>query len=143
MYGRISALYGDKMAELLVRAKPHWMDDLKPGEVNKLSPQDLQSYNARTQIGDIIVVRPDGWEWGREECLPNFIVVKLPTISIDTVKKYEETLMNADHIMLKRRKHRIPQSWVENYKTLNQSVVTINLTAQQTALISSVIEKTS
>lgn len=42
--------------------------------------------------GDIIVVRPDGWEWGKEECLPNYIVVKLPGVKIEDAKKYEEAL---------------------------------------------------
>jgi hypothetical protein len=29
------------------------------------------------RLGDIIVVRPDGWVWGKEESLPSFWVVKV------------------------------------------------------------------
>ena len=42
--------------------------------------------------GDVIVVRPDGWEWGKEECLPRYIVVKLPGVKEVDAKKYEEQL---------------------------------------------------
>ena len=42
--------------------------------------------------GDVIVVRPDGWVWGKEECLPNYIVVKLNGVPVEDVKHYEEQL---------------------------------------------------
>jgi len=79
-------------AELLVKAKPHWMDSLKQDEIDKMSDMQKEHYNARSQVGDIIVVRPDGWKWGKEECLPNFIVVKVPGMTIEEAKKYEEQL---------------------------------------------------
>jgi hypothetical protein len=42
--------------------------------------------------GDVIAVRPDGWSWGKEECLPRYIVIKLTGIDVETSKKYEEPL---------------------------------------------------
>jgi hypothetical protein len=133
------------MADLLVRVSPHWMDSLKTSEVNKLSEGEKQSYNSRTQIGDIIVVRPDGWVWGKEECLPNFIVVKVPSIPLETVKQYEQSLYDTTipekPVLLKRRKYRIPEVWVNANKT--QNVITVNLKEQQNALINSIITKIS
>jgi hypothetical protein len=41
------------MAELLIRAKGHWMDKLTQEEVDKMSVSERQSYEARSQIGDI------------------------------------------------------------------------------------------
>lgn len=38
--------------------------------------------------GDFVVVMPDGHEWGKEERLPKFVVVKIPGLSVETAKKY-------------------------------------------------------
>jgi len=48
------------MAELLVKAR---------------------NVNPRKSIGDVITVKPDGWKWGKDECLPQFVVVKVPDLS--------------------------------------------------------------
>lgn len=114
-------------AELLVSAKPHWMDSLTQPEVDKMTIEQKQSYNARSQIGDVIVVRPDGWTWGKEECLPNFVVVKVSDMTLEEAKKYEESL-NEQFIdakgevqsrMLKVRKYQIPLADVNEAKTQN------------------------
>jgi hypothetical protein len=125
------------MAELLVKAKPHWMDSLTQEEVSKMSDAAKQNYESRSQIGDVVVVRPDGWQWGKEECLPNFIVVKVPQITFEEAKKYEEALVDNSNpekpILLKHRKHQIPKVVVDNSILLNQSSMTVtksNLDAQ-------------
>lgn len=79
-------------AEFLVRAKGHWMDNYNYEQIDNLTSEQYVQFNARTQTGDIVVVRPDGWEWGREECLPNFIVIKIPGVAIEDGKKYEQPL---------------------------------------------------
>ena len=61
------------MAELLVKMVDAWGDD-----------------KARSMKGDIIVVRPDGWKWGNEECPPRFVVVKLKGVKEEDVKHYEQ-----------------------------------------------------
>lgn len=133
------------MAELLVRAAPHWMDEWDATKVASLSAKELIGYNSRTQIGDIIVVKPDGWPWGKEECLPTFVVVKLPGVSVDDVKHYEEVLLESkdakNPVILKRRKYRIPETYVKNLVSLSQKEVTIN-TAQISAFRNTIIEKT-
>lgn len=139
------------MAELLIRASGHWLDSKTPEEVNAMSERDRDGYNARTQIGDIICVRPDGWEWGKEECLPTFIVVRLPQYNVDDAKHFEYTLAEEHtdaqgrltHRLLKRRKYRIPENIILNYAILGESVVTVELTLKQQQFINNIIEKTS
>jgi len=132
-------------AELLVKAKPHWMDDFKQEDIDKLTFRDKQSYEARSQIGDIIVVKPDGWKWGKEECLPNYIVIKIPDLKIEDAKKYEESLEdNTDpenSIILKHRKHQIPKIVVDNAKQLSQSSISVNK-LQKNTFISNITIKT-
>lgn len=41
--------------------------------------------------GDIVVSMPDGHEWGREETLPTFVVVKVPGIDHERAAKYLES----------------------------------------------------
>jgi len=135
-------------AELLVKARSHRLDSFTSAEISKMVADKkitLESYNARTQIGDIIVVRPDGWKWGKEECLPNFIVVQLPNISIDTVKYYEQSLMDItdqkNPKMLKVRKYRVPPTYVTNLVSQNKSIVKI-ATGQITNFRGTIIQKT-
>ena len=106
----------------------------------------------RSRLGDIIVVRPDGHVWGKEECLPRFIVVKITNLSYDDAKHLEESLMVDDGLdehgimkkkMAKVRKWQVPSSYMTNAINAGNSVVTITLTAQQQAFIQNLIEKTS
>jgi len=135
------------MAELLVRAKSHWMDSFTQAQIDSLDESKKASRNARTQIGDIICVRPDGWTWGKEECLPTFIVARLPQYSVEDAKHFEEVLMDntdPEHpFMLKRRKYRVPPNIVQQYVDLGQSVVDVVLAQQQQNFINNIIEKTS
>lgn len=39
-------------------------------------------------LGDIIHVAEDGAEWGRKECLGDFIVVRLEGISVEDAQQY-------------------------------------------------------
>lgn len=49
-------------------------------------------YETGAKKGDVIIVRPDGWVWGKEEGLPNYMVVKLKGVPVEDVKHYEEQL---------------------------------------------------
>jgi len=126
-------------AELLIRAKSHWMDSLTLVEVNKMTPGEKQSYEARSQIGDIIVVRSDGWLWGKEECLPNYVVVKVPSITEAQAKQYEQSLIdNTDpqHPKLIRvRKYALPKVDISAIKTNS-------VTFTKTAITNKLITKT-
>ena len=117
-------------AELLIQAKPHWKDEFTQKQVDKMSVNDKRIYEARSQVGDVIAVRPDGWEWGKEEGLPNYIVVKVPDIKYEDAKKYEEPFINEDNpddVYLKRkRKHRFNKNEVELAKTVSLNAIQVN-----------------
>lgn len=53
-------------------------------------PKDEADSNCAYMRGDIVVVMPDGHEWGKEERLPKFVVVKVAGMSVETAKKYME-----------------------------------------------------
>ena len=76
------------MAEFLIRAKGHWKDEWNQTKVDGLTPRERDSYNARLQLGDIIVIMPDGWKWGKAECLPDFVLVKIPDMTVEEARQY-------------------------------------------------------
>ena len=125
-------------AELLIQARNHWMDNLSQSEIDKMSVNEKQSYDARSQIGDIIVVRPDGWVWGKEECLPRFVVVKLPNVSVDDVKYLEQSLTDTKDpqkpVMLKVRQYSIGATYTDIVKGLG-GVASITKSVFDTKLI--------
>ncbi len=97
-------------AELLIKAEDAWGTD-----------------EARSRKGDIIVVRPDGWIWGKEECLPRFIVVKLKGVKVEDIKHYEQPLWvfegvdelgNVKQRMLKRRQYSIGSVSTDSIRAL-------------------------
>ena len=134
------------MAEILIRAKSHWMDDFSQAQIDAMSVEERQARDSRIQIGDIVVVRPNGWTWGKEECLPTFIVVKLPDVTVEAVKAWEEALMDntdPEHpVLLKRRKHRVPTNYMNTAIANGKSVITIDLPAGKTAFINNIVTKT-
>ena len=86
------------MAELLIKAQDPW-----------------RVTDTGTRKGDIIVVCPDGWKWGREECLPHFVVVKTEE-TFEEAKKYEDSLTeekDGEMVVLKVRKHHVPTDEVD------------------------------
>lgn len=137
------------MAELLVKAKAHWMDSLPQSEIDKMDEDKLRSFNGRSQIGDVIVVKPDGWKWGKEECLPNFVVVKIPDLKIEDAEKYQESIyeeyfddlqQETDYRLIKRRKYQIPQNTVDAAKQQSKTIIEINQ-IQKDAFVSDIIQK--
>ena len=118
--------------EFLVRAESHPMDKLTQEEVDKLNSGQRDSYNARLQKGDIVVVRPDGWKWGKCECLPEFIVVKVPGVPVNT--DYDRPLISAPIFVapldgslhskvLKVRKQAVPKVIMDELSLSSVSVV--------------------
>ena len=136
------------MAELLIQAKSHWMDNFTQEQIDALDDGRKKSRNARIQLGDIVVVKPDGWTWGREECLPNYLVVKLPQLTVEQVEHFTQSLLGGPNAegerqILRKRKYQIPSQWVTPYITEGTSVITVTLSNQQQNFINNVIEKTS
>jgi hypothetical protein len=88
------------------------MDELPAAIVNKMTPEEFANYQARGQKGDIVVVRPDGWEWGNDEGLPRYVVVKVPELSYEEAKVYEESLTEEGKV-LRKRKHSFSKTDVD------------------------------
>lgn len=87
------------MAEILVKA-------VSSAALADLTKDQRGSYKR----GMPVVVMPDGHPWGRREGLPNFIVVKLPGVSAERVKKYieaESTVVDGEVVTTRRRIWRI------------------------------------
>lgn len=62
--------------------------------------------------GDPVVVMDDGHEWGKEERLPKFVVVKIPGLSVAKAKKYIQPILGipdaeGERPMIRRRLFRI------------------------------------
>ena len=133
------------MAEFLIQAKSHWMEDMTPQEINALPEKMVKARNARVQIGDIVVVRPDGWIWGNEENLPRYFVIKAPGVPVEDVEHLMYPLMDdaipdgTKHVMLKRKKYQIPQGWMNTHQGLD--VITLTQ-AEIDLVLANIVEKT-
>lgn len=128
------------MAQFLIKAQEPW------NNASGDAPPE------RSRLGDIIVVRPDNHVWGREECLPRFLVVKVTNMTYDDAKHLEESLMVDDGLdergnpkkkMAKVRKWQVPSAYMTKALQDGVSVVEITLTNKQQAFIQNLIEKTS
>ena len=53
-------------AELLVKAKPQWMESV---DRSNFTDKQLKQYERRYRVGDVVVIKPDNWKWGKRECL--------------------------------------------------------------------------
>jgi hypothetical protein len=118
------------MAELLVKAKAHWMDDFTQDQVDAMTDEGRRQYLSRHQAGDIIVVRSDGWEWGKLECLPDFVIVKIPGMAEEDAKMYEGALMDTSipekPVLVRCCKYSIPSA-VPNYIPIAQPIGKIGM----------------
>lgn len=81
--------------ELLVKAKPYWQNGEK---IPEGTTQDTISYLRQmwhqAHRGEIIVIKPDGWNWGSMETPPRFIIVKIPGVSVAQAQKYIQGLVD-------------------------------------------------
>lgn len=66
------------MAEILIRAK------------NNTHPDPEVDRRGCYKRGMPVVVMPDGHQWGLAERLPDFVVIKLPLVPVESVLKYLE-----------------------------------------------------
>lgn len=64
------------MAEILVRA------------FSNVNPDPLRDRRGAWKRGMPVVIMPDGHEWGLEERLPRFVIIKVPLVSVSRVEKY-------------------------------------------------------
>lgn len=57
--------------------------------------------------GDIVVVKPDGWEWGAEERLPRFVQVKVSGLSVARALKLISPAIDGGGLMIRRRLYQV------------------------------------
>jgi hypothetical protein len=76
------------MCEILVYAKVQWMEEVSEEEKDKWGVKMWAKYNRRLVKGNPIVVKPDGWKWGKRECPPDFVVLKIPNMTVKEGEKY-------------------------------------------------------
>lgn len=132
--------------ELLIKAKEPWNNN---ADTSGMTEDELKDFNSRSRLGDIIVVRPDGWTWGNAECLPDFIVVKIP--GVNPPANYESMItedVDPAHPekgfrILKRRKFQVPAAYMARAIADGNSTITIELSAKKTQFINNIIEKMS
>ena len=82
------------MAEILVRAKN-----------NTHSDPDIDRRGCYKR-GYPVVIMPDGHQWGRLERLPDFVVIKVPLVSQETIEKYiqPEKIQDGSEMVVYRRR---------------------------------------
>ena len=130
------------MCEFLIKATEHWMDDVKQGDRNKYwTTQDWEQFERRTQLGDPIVVMPDGHGWGAEEGLPKFIVARVLDMDVTEGQSYLDQLfteiehlldngeIEIEQIRIRNKKNAVPKNWVSTVVTVHDGF--IEITRQQ------------
>jgi len=64
------------MAEILIKA------------IDATHPDPEKDRRGCYKIGMPVVVMPDGHKWGNAECLPTFVILKIPGVSVEKVASY-------------------------------------------------------
>lgn len=83
------------MAEILIRAK------------NNAHPDSTKDRRGSYKKGYPVVIMDDGHEWGNEETLPGFVILKIPKIPKAKVQKYIEPELDGNEDIYRRREWQI------------------------------------
>ena len=82
--------------EILVKAQPFWQ---RSKAIPEGTLQDTISYLRdmwhQTHRGEIIVIKPDGFDWGYNERPPEYIIVKVPGVTVAQAVKYTQGLIDS------------------------------------------------
>ena len=74
-------------AELLVRTRSNWMKSL---DTTGRDSAWMAEYHQVKDKGEVVCIKPDGHKWGNRGDRPVYLIVKLPGVPIDSVRKYME-----------------------------------------------------
>ncbi len=72
--------------DLLVKAEANYKENALASERSRWSDEDKEKFEQRSTVGDIVAVRPTGWEWGAEERPPKYVVITITGLT------YQEAL---------------------------------------------------
>lgn len=79
--------------ELLVQAKDFWqVEQAIPEGTAEDTTEYLREFWYNTHLGAVIVVKPDGWVWGKQEMAPEFVIIKIPGMPMAQARRYIEGL---------------------------------------------------
>lgn len=97
----------------------------------------------RGEVGGIVAVRPDGHQWGKKECYPDFVVIKVPTLTYKDAQKYEGALwdITVSTAPVLKNKYRY---WVTKTPALLEYVNTNQLSAYTTTntiMVQTILDK--
>ena len=95
------------------------------------------SHHSHAKKGDIIAVVDNGHEWGKKEGLPLFVVIKIPEMTMEEAKLYEEQLteevdVEIEGVFVKRqkvvrdRKYKFDNEYLDTVIAEGKSVKEIN-----------------
>ena len=79
------------MAEFLVQTADNWMDALSKAEIDEYKKKYTyfqQKYDMRSQPGDIVEIREDGFWDKRGHDKSFYCVIKIPGLSLSAAKEY-------------------------------------------------------
>lgn len=90
------------------------------------------SHWSHAKKGDVVAVREDGHKWGKKECLPLFVVVKVPDMTVEEARIYEEQLTEeveeefegetfTRQEVIRDRKYSLPETLIDEVKTSKSS----------------------
>ena len=91
------------MAEILIRAHNSWMEDVPQEEKDRWDDNMWAKYNRRRRKGNPISVRPDGAKYGKKECPPRYIIVKMPGVRVEDARQYIEKVVDGEEVKFIRR----------------------------------------
>ena len=115
------------MCEFLIYAKVQWMEGVSEKDREKWTSDQWAKYNRRLVKGNPIVVKPDGWKWGKEECPPSFVVLKIPDMTVEEGVKYLEKAVDYT---------KEPDAETKEYPTLYRKKWKFDVSDVESALIS-------
>jgi hypothetical protein len=111
------------MAEILIKAtSANWMDDTSKWTAKKVTQE---MYDKRSLKGDIFIVRDNKHPWGKCECPPQYVVIKVPNLDWVKMKAiieqglYEtrvETVNEVERetqVLRKKRIYTVPETLVD------------------------------
>lgn len=122
------------MAELLVKLEPNWMESIPEKTRDNWPAVQQEKFNYRTIPGDIITVKPDGWNWGKKEGPPKFVIIKLPGIAVSEVKNWEKSLI-VDSTPSKKRKYNVSNGILTAASIAPKGILITNKTALEAVMI--------
>jgi len=98
------------MCEMLVRV------------VDKVNEADPYAHARLTKAGDVIVICEDGWEWGRAEGPPDYMVVRVPGAPVGVLSGLlADQPSNGEDVLRQRRAFGLDMAQVKGTMSL-QSV---------------------